>query len=405
MQNKKRLFIAAVVVLAAIVLVVFKPWKSDARQKDSVKVVKGTFETYIIEVGELKAQHSLDILIPEVAFRRDLDIWGMKILDIVEEGKIVKKGDHVATLDPTEVVERIKSVDSRLDGYYNSLENARLDSSLTLSSARDAIQKSKDLIMDKKIKVEQSVYESKAVQRQAQLELEMAKRSLEGNKRELEKKRMKARVVIERYQRKIAKYEKRKKLYEQLMSELDIKSPADGMIVYGRGYEGKIKVGSTVGRWAPLIATLPDLSSLISEMFVKEVNIAKIAIGNKVRINVDAFPDAQLTGEIIKIANIGQEIPGEYQNGFKVLVRLDPFHVDLLPGMTTVNTVITGVWEDALMVPKNAVFSNDSVKYVIKRSGLGTEKQEVVLGAENEDFFMIASGLEEGDVLLLEENR
>jgi len=400
MKFKKKYIFIIVALIVLILLFVFKPWATGDSDGESVKVMKGTFETYITEIGELKARKALDITVPEVSFKRELDIWSLKILDIVEEGKIVKKGDHVATLDPTDVVEELRNVDIKLDGYYNKLETAKLDSSLTLSAARDAIQKAKDLVLDKEIKVEQSVYESKAVQRQAKLELEQAKRSYERSKRELEQRRRKLKVSIDRYQSKIKKYEHRKSLYLQLRSELDIKSPADGMIVYGRSYDGKIRAGSRVGRWAPLIATLPDLSTLMSEIYVKEVNIAKISLGDKVRITVDAFPDKEFTGEITKIANIGQEIPGEYQNGFKVEVTLDKYHVELLPGMTTTNVIITGTWEDALMVPKNYVFVNDSLKYVLLKSGLKTEKQPVAIGGENEEFYRITSGLSEGDVVI-----
>ena len=401
MPIKKKYIIAGLpVVLFALLLTVRSFVKEDA-DVEVAKVTKGTFETYITEIGELKAQKSLDILIPEVAFRREINIWMIKILDIVEEGKIVKKGDHVATLDPTDVVEQLKNVDAKLNDYYNRLEAAKLDSSLTLASARDAIQKAKDVVLDKEIKVEQSVYESKAVQRQARLELEQAKRSYQRARRNIQQQRRKLNLTIDRYNRAIKKYEKRKDLYLQFRSQLDIKSPADGMIVYGYGYDGKIRVGSRVGRWAPLIATLPDLSTLMSEIYVKEVNIAKIAIGDNVRISIDAFPDKKFTGKIVKIANIGQEIPGEYQNGFKVVVELDPYHVELLPGMTTTNEIITGTWGDAVMVPKNAVVGNDSVKYVLIKSGLKTVKQEVVTGGENDEFFRITSGLNEGDKVIV----
>jgi multidrug efflux pump subunit AcrA (membrane-fusion protein) len=401
MHFTKKHIIYAASALTIIVLLIIKPWKTSETKEKTVRVTKGTFETYITEIGELKAEKSLDIMVPEVLFRRELDIWELKILDIVEEGKIVKKGDHVATLDPTNVVEELKDVNTRLDDYYNRLETAKLDSSLSLSSSRDNIQKAKDLVLDKEIKVEQSVYESKAVQRQARLELDQAKRSLERAIRNLEQQKRKHEKYINRYNEKIKKYERRKGLYLKLQSELNITSPADGMIVYGWSYDGPIRAGSRVGPWSPLIATLPDLSTLMSEIKVKEINIAKIALGNKVRISIDAFPDKIFTGIIVKIANIGQEIPGEYQNGFKVEVKLDPYHEDLLPGMTTTNTIITGTWEDAVMVHKKAVFGNDSVKYVFKHSGLSTEKQEVVTGGENEEFFRIISGLKEGDEVVI----
>ncbi len=401
--KKKYIFIPGALIVL-ILLFVFKPWATGSSDNESVRVIKGTFETYITEIGELKARKALDITVPEVSFKRELNIWALKIMDIVEEGKIVKKGDHVATLDPSDVVEELRNVDVKLDDYYNKLETAKLDSSLTLSAARDAIQKAKDLVLDKEIKVEQSVYESKAVQRQARLELEQAKRSYDRSLRELEQKRRKLKVSIDRYQSKIEKYEHRKALYLQLRKELDIKSPADGMIVYGWSYDGKIRAGSHVGRYAPLIATLPDLSSLMSEIYVKEVNIARISLGDEVRITVDAFPDKEFSGKITKIANIGQEIPGEYQNGFKVEVTLDKYNVELLPGMTTTNVIITGTWDDVLMIPKSYVFVNDSVKYVLVKSGLKTEKQKVTIGGENEEFYRITSGLKEKDVVILPGN-
>ena len=371
--------------------------------QQSAKVTKGPFETYISAVGELQAQKALDITVPEVSFRREIDIWAIKIMDVVEEGKIVKKGEHVAMLEPTEVEENLVNVNQRLDQLYNSLEDAKLDSSLTLSEGRNSIQRAYDQLLDQEIKVEQSVYESNAMQRQAKIGLEKAERSLVKSRRDLETQRRKLKMQIRRYEDKVKRREFEKSLLEQLRSELRITAPADGMVVYGRGYNGqKVKVGSRVGRWAPLIATLPDLNTLVSEMFVKEIDIAKVQLGQKVRMKIDAFPNKEYSGEIINIANIGQEIPGEFQNGFKVLVRLDPFTDALLPGMTTSNHVVTGSWDDALYVPKEAVFGNDSLRYVVRKSGLKTVRQQVILGGENEESIRIESGLNENQQVLLD---
>jgi multidrug efflux pump subunit AcrA (membrane-fusion protein) len=403
-KKYKKHIIAFSSISVMLVLLIWQPWKKGTNEDElQAKVIKGRFETYVMAIGELQALKAVDITVPEISFRRELDIWVMKIMSLVEEGKIVKKGDPVATLDPTEIEERLVQYKQRLEEYYNSFEDAKLDSSLTLAESRDKIQKAKDLLLDKQIKVEQSVYESKAIQRQAQIELEQAERSLIKSERDLARSERKAKVRIERTEDKIKYYENIKALYEQLMIDLRITAPADGMIVYGISYEGrKVKVGSHVGRHAPLIATLPDLNTLISEMFVKEIDIAKIKIGQTVRLSIDAFPNKEYTGTITDIANIGQEIPGEFQNGFKVLVKLDPFTDALLPGMTTSNTVITNIWENALMVPKKAVFGTDSARFVMKKSGLSAVKQQVQVEGENEDFFRIVKGLEINDRVLLD---
>jgi len=308
-------------------------------------------------------------------------------------------------LEPTEVEENLVNVNQRLDQLYNSLEDAKLDSSLTLSEARNSIQRAYDKLQDQEIKVEQSIYESKAVQRQAKIGLEKAERSLTKSRRDLDRRRRKLKMQIRRYEDKVKRHEFEKGLLEQLRSELNITAPADGMVVYGVGYNGqKVKVGSRVGRWAPLIATLPDLNSLVSEMFVKEIDIAKVRLGQKVRMKIDAFPNKEYLGEIINIANIGQEIPGEFQNGFKVLVKVASFTDALLPGMTTSNQVVTGSWNDALYVPKEAVYGNDSIRYVFRKLGLKTIRQQVILGGENEESIRIEKGLEENQRVLLDKN-
>jgi len=400
-MNKKKIGIGLGVLLVIIILI-WQPWKKSEDAQQIVKVQKGSFETIVTAMGELKAQKALDITVPEVSFERELRIWDLKIMSIVEEGKIVEKGDEVATLDPTEVEERLTEVDDRLNEIYTRLEDAKIDSSLTLMGARENIRKKEDYLLDSEIKVQQSTYESKAVQRQSQIDYDKAKRALAKAKRDLIIQTQNHKRRIARNQERVDRYENRKKLYEQLKKELVIHSPANGMIIYGYGYDGqKVKVGSRVGRWMPLIATLPDLKTIISELYVKEIDIAKIVLGQAVKLKIDAFPKETFEGEIISIANVGQEMPGEFQNGFKVIVELKEYKEVLLPGMTSSNTIITKSFEDVLFVAKEAVYGNDSLRYVVKKDGLTNQFKEVEIGSENEMFYTITNGLKEGDKVLI----
>ncbi len=402
-MKKKTTGIIVGIVLAMIVI--WQPWSFISDSGNTVGVKKGTLEASVVVTGELKAEKAVDILVPEVSFNEEIDIWAMKILSIVEEGKIVKAGDQVAQLEPTEVEENLTTVNEKLNELYTLVEDVKIDSSLALAAQRETIQKEKDLVLDTKIKVEQSSFESKAVQRQTQIELEKAERSLSKAHRDLITKTQKHKTKIARNQRKVNRFERKKALLEQLRSELTITSPAEGMIIYGNSYEGqKVKVGSRVGRWMPLIATLPDLKSLISEMYVKEIDIAKIAIGQQVNITIDAFPKEIFKGQIISIANIGQVIPGEFQNGFKVKVKLNDYQAELLPNMTTSNTIITNSIDETLYLDKKAVFENDTITYVIQRNGLSLIRKEVKTGLETDEYFQITKGLKENDKVLLQQD-
>ncbi|PWD97522.1 efflux RND transporter periplasmic adaptor subunit [Marinilabilia rubra] len=374
----------------------------DVDEANLVKVEKGKFELYVVSMGELEAHESKDILIPDVLLDRTIRIRHIGINDLVREGKEVEKGDYVATLDPSEVEENIKNSRETLDMLSANLENSRMDSSLNLSDARDAIRQARDNVLDKEVKVEQSIYESKAVQRQVQIELEMAERSLEQKKRNYQQKKRKNEIRVKRIEDKITQEEEHMQVLLQLKQDLIVKAPAQGVVVYARDWGGdKIKVGSRVSRWNPRIAILPDLSTIMSVTYVKEIDVTKIHEGMPVKINIDAFPGEVFDGVVKNVANIGKEIEGQFLNGFKVDVEVDPHGVDLLPGMTSTNRFIIESMEDQLMVPREAVFVEDSREIVYKKTPLGVVREEVETAGENEKHVRITEGVKAGDKVFL----
>jgi multidrug efflux pump subunit AcrA (membrane-fusion protein) len=400
---KQKLLILVPLIFVILAFAAYRIFLSDGTENlEVVEVKKGKFELYVVSMGELVAHESTDILIPDVLLNRSVRIRHMAINDLVREGTEVEKGDYVATLDPSVVEERIKSTQETLDMLTGNFEKAGMDSSLNLSDARDAIRQSRESVLDKEVRVEQSVYESKAVQRQAQIELEMAKRSLEQKKRNYRQQTRKNEIKIRRIQDQIRQEERHMEILLQLKADLRITAPARGVVVYARDYGGdKIKVGSRVSRWNPRIAILPDLSTILSETYVKEIDVNKISLGMPVKIAIDAFPGEEFSGIVRTVANIGQEMPGQFLNGFKVEVEVDPDGFGLLPGMTSTNRFIIQAMDDQLMVPRAAVFVDQSQQIVYKKTPLGVVRQEIETGGENDEEVRVLDGIEEGDKVLL----
>lgn len=404
---KKRLWQLVVPVAAVILTLVI--YGITTREKDDepdvVRVEKGVFEVVVTGMGELEALESTDIMIPEVLRTNEVRIRQITITDIVKEGTMVKKGDYVATLDPADVEERMRSAEDALELYHNNLENAKIDSSLALSSARDEIRQARDLVTDREIKLEQSIYESAAVQRQAQIALETAQRSLEQKLRNYDQLRRRYRMQVERIEENLADQQEYMDKLIQLKRDLIIRAPANGLVVYARdGRNEKIKVGSRVNRWSARIAMLPNLSTLQAIAYVKEIDIAKIRPGLSVRVSIDAFPEDQFSGVVTRVANIGQEVQGEFYNAFKVEIKVDPSGKELLPGMTTTNNIVVESIRDAVMVPRLAVFKDSLLgDFVYKREGLNLVKQQIKTNGENDLYYMILSGLKPGDKVMMKE--
>jgi len=299
------------------------------------------------------------------------------------------------------IEEQLKNRTEQLITLEALFENAKIDSSLVLAEARDGIRRAKDNVTDKEIKLELSVYESQAVQRQAQISLEVSQRNYEQAQRNYISLKRKHEIQVERAKEKLDQQYDDIATLEKLKKEIVIHAPGDGLVVYQRNYSGeKIKTGDFISRWEPFIAMLPDLSTLQSVTYIKEIDIAKIETGLSVRIKIDAFPEKDFNGVITRVANVGQELSGQFLTGFKVEIKVDPAGETLLPGMTSTNNIIVQSIKDALVLPRQAIFTFDNISFVYKKDGLSIVKQQVIVGGENDTHVLIKEGLNKGDRVL-----
>src|SRR5438552_19000844 len=102
----------------------------------------------------------------------------MKISSIVPEGTVVKQGDVVAELDRTTVAPKLQEVSLALQKAEEQYEQAMLDSTLNLSTARENIRTMELGLEEKRLAKEQAVYEAPTVKRQAEIDYEKAQRAL-----------------------------------------------------------------------------------------------------------------------------------------------------------------------------------------------------------------------------------
>jgi hypothetical protein len=322
---------------------------------------------------------------------------------LIEEGSVVDSGQYIATLDHKVIEEVLTTARLELEAAMVVIEDAKLDSNLNLSNYRDLITNSKSDVEERKIVLAESVYESPSVIKKAEMDLSKSERKLEQDIKGLG---MRQRQLNSQMERRNIDYRLKQKRVDDLLKLYDaliIKAPKQGMVIYARDRFGiKIQIGSVLTPWSPIIATLPDMTKMISETYVNEIDIAKIKVGQKVTLSIDAFPEKVLKGEVISVANIGQPMPKSDSKVFLVDIRVFGSDPDLKPAMTTGNLIQTGVYSNKLYVPSEAVFETDSTQFVYLRKN-GIVRQLVDTGEENEDYRIINKGVAEGDVVLLNE--
>jgi multidrug efflux pump subunit AcrA (membrane-fusion protein) len=174
------------------------------------------------------------------------------------------------------------------------------------------------------------------------------------------------------------------------------------MVIYAREWNGKKKVvGSQINAWEPTVATLPDLREMESITYVNEIDIQKIAAGQKVKLKLDADPNKPLTGTITSVANIGEQRPNSDSKVFEVRVKVLEVDTTLRPSMTTANEILVAKLDDVLSIPLECVHTEGTTTFVFKKDGGSTVKQEVKLGQVNESSAVVLAGISEKDKMYL----
>ena len=398
-KNKK----VVITVAAAIVsLVVWYFYSKAAVNKEDIliTVTKGDFEIAVVTSGELEAKNSKDIMGPPGL--RTNGIYQVKIQDLVPEGSVVKKGDFIAELDKTELATKIKDAENELTKTQSQFEQIRLDTTLTLRQLRDELENIKFQLKEKQIVVEQSTYEPPATIRQANLDLEKTQKNLEQNEKSYLLKQKQSIAKMQEISASLNQTQNRLQNLVDLMGEFSITAPDDGMVIYERDWNGKKKgVGSQIQAWEPTVATLPDLSVMISKTYINEVDIRKLKLGQMVDVSLDAFPEKKLTGKVTDIANVGEQMPKYDSKVFEVIVQINEKDTTLRPAMTTSNRIIIGKLKSVISIPLDAVHSADSATFVYIKGSIGVTKKQIKTGTANEDAVVVLEGLTGGEQLFL----
>ncbi|MDX9728580.1 MAG: efflux RND transporter periplasmic adaptor subunit [Bacteroidales bacterium] len=399
----KRTIIITSIIVAVAVIAMIVISKLTGREDFSTifaEVQNGDFEVVVTTTGELQAEVSTDIKGPEGLASRNMRFGGIKISDLVPEGTEVKAGDYVATLDRSSVDNTLKDELDRLESYQTDLLKKQLDTTISLGNLRDDLLNLKFNMEEAEITLEQSKYEPPTTIRQARINLDKAQRSYEQAQSNYSLKVKQARADIRDTELQVAKQSRKVAEMQDIIQKFVITAPSDGMVIYKREWNGsKRKVGSEVSPWDPVVATLPDLSAMISKTYVNEIDVSKVRAGQPVRLSVDAFPDKTYTGVVLSVANIGEQLPNTDAKVFEVITKIHGSDPILRPSMTTGNQIITQTFTDVVYIPLETVFATtDSIPFVYRKDGT---RQVVVLGESNENDVIVEQGLKAGEKLYL----
>jgi HlyD family secretion protein len=184
-----------------------------------------------------------------------------------------------------------------------------------------------------------------------------------------------------------------------------ITSSMDG-IVLSRDVEVGDAVSSilVLGSQATLVMTLGDTSEVYVKGKVDEADIGKVYLGQAARIVVESFKDKKFTGKVTKISPLGQE--KDNVTSFEVRVSIQNASGELRANMSANAEIILEERHNVLLIPEGALIydkdRNTTVELPDPKADNGRRKVAVKLGITNGVKAEIASGLQEGQKVVLQ---
>ncbi len=147
---------------------------------------------------------------------------------------------------------------------------------------------------------------------------------------------------------------------------------------------------------------IDDLSHLLVDVEISEIDINEIKVGLPVTITFDAIQAKEYHGTVVEVAQVGTVVANVVN--FTATIELEDADESVLPGMTAAVNIVVDEVEDVLLVSNRAVRLKDGnrVVYVLRPGQLMPEAVKITIGATSDYQSEITSGdVKVGDTIVL----
>ena len=119
-----------------------------------------------------------------------------------------------------------------------------------------------------------------------------------------------AAVEIEAQQHSVEQYRSALQRTEDDLARTTIRSPMDGVIIQLNAEQGETVVPGSTNLPGSVIMTVADMSVLLAEVEVSEVDVVDVELGQEAEVKVDALGTDPQKGHVVEIATSGPQGPG-----------------------------------------------------------------------------------------------
>ena len=405
---KKNRVVLILIVIAVVVFAAFRFTQQTnvdvASQFQTTTVERGTLTATIGATGTVRAQQTA-VLIWQAA--GTVDVVNVKVGDNVPADFVM------AYLSKTSLPQSIILAEADLANAQKSLDDllnsdtARAQAVIALRDAQEAYDKAynwrRELDNDR-ITVKEIVYKQRfgvtipeikeyktwadeTTKEIAQEDLELKKGLLDDAQRTLDR-------LTNGNSEDVIAAQARVDAAQATINLARVIAPFGGIVTEAYPLPGdQVSAGATAFR-------IDDLSKLLVDVEVSEVDINSVSVGQPVELTFDAILGSEYHGEVVEVAQTGTSVQGVVS--FKVTVELKDADASVKPGMTAAVNITVNELNDVVLIPNRSVRLSDGNRVVYLLVDDMPVKTTIRLGLSSDTMSVIVGGdVNEGDVIIL----
>jgi len=401
-QVARWLFVA--VLLIAVAYAGLQFWAPATQEVPTARVERREFVQTVRTRGEVKSLNTVPVAAPQTP--------DLTIVRLAADGKPIKRGDVVVEFDAATQEERY---------LEKSTEVRQVDSEIIQKEAQHSIADEQNamLVMRSEYDLERAKLEASKQEILSEIEGLKNRITVKVSEGELQKSKTTAEATDISQEADIVQLEEKKnkairdlERTKSYLGNMVLRAPVDGVVqirpnprAQGSSSRSRPPFQEGDSVWAGAeIADIPDLSSMVVEFRVEEIDRGRARVGQKVRVRVDAVAGAVFDGAIEWISPIATLIFRRFppEKNFPARARIAKLDDQLRPGMSASVEVIVEERPNVLVIPAKASFQIEGRPTVFVRSGNGFRRQIIDVLARNANEIVVSGDINEGEVIALE---
>jgi HlyD family secretion protein len=359
---------------------------------------KGEFVAIIRCRGDVKAARSVPLYAPVVP--------NLTIAWMAPEGDEVQEGKPVIRFDSSSAQQQLIQKEAALKQAQATMDQAIGQAKTTAEHDQSDLEDAKYTVEKARLATAGNEFVGRIQGEQAKIDFDLAEQKLRIQEANIALHAATDKSKIDSLTRQLVQAQADVDLTKSRIAQMEIPAPLTGFVVFVANYNqgpvnGKsFKVGDNVFSGMNL-AEMPDMTSLVMDAKAEEIDRGRMAVGDDVRVHIDALPELSIEAKITSISpltELGVEWPPT--RSFRAYASLQKPDSRLRPGMNGGMDIIIKRIPAAISIPAKAVFTRAGEPVVYLANHGRYTATEIQLLARNPDEVAV-SGISGGALVAL----